>query len=72
MPSGTSNMKLDIHEDVGDTFADYLTTVFLKVKLSAKTVCEIAEYAHSAGAQGRVTELMYKPGASTGNYAQHI
>ena len=34
-------------------------------------MCEIAWYAHKAGAQGRVTELMYKPRASTGNYAQH-
>ena len=56
--------ELDVPEDVGDTFADYLSTAFLKGKLSAKTVCEIAWYAHSAGAQGRMTELMYKLGAS--------
>ena len=35
-------------------------------------MCEIAWYAHNAGAQGRMTELMYKPGASTGNCAQHL
>ena len=64
--------ELDVPEVIGDTFADYLSTAFLKGKLSVKTVCEIAWYAHNAGAQGRVTELVYKPGASTGNYAQHL
>ena len=41
--------ELDVPEDVGDTFADYLSTAFLKGKLSAKTVCEIAWYGHNAG-----------------------
>ena len=40
--------------------------------MSAKTVCEIAWYAPNARAQGRVTEFMYKPAASTGNHAQHL
>ena len=64
--------ELDTQEDVGDVFADCLTTSFLTRKLSAKTVFEIAWHAHNAGVQSRVTELMYKPRASTRNYAQHV
>ena len=66
-----AEQELDVPVDVRDTFADDLSTSFLTGKLSAETVCEIAWYTHNVGAQGGATELMYKPGASTGNCAQH-
>ena len=58
------------HKMSGDTFAASLSTAFLRGKLSAKA-CEMVWYAHNEGAQSRGTELMYKPGASIGFYAQH-
>ena len=43
--------ELDAQENVRDTFAASLSTAFLKRKLSGKA-CEMAWYAHDAGAQG--------------------
>ena len=62
MPYGMSNKNWMYQKMSGDTFAASLCV----------KACEMAWYAHNAGAQSRVTELMYKPRASTGFYAQHL
>ena len=59
-------------EAAGSRLADYLIEMHIAGKLSAKLVCEISWFASKAGAVGEVATLMYKPGASTGNYSRHL
>lgn len=59
-------------EEAGCDLARLLSGMFLAGQMSAKLVCEVAWYAHHAGAAGAVSDLMYRPGSSTGNFSRHL
>ena len=54
------------------TRSRHLSALRFSEEKSWAKACEMVWYAHNAGAQSRVTELMYKPRASTEFYAQHL
>ena len=59
-------------DEAGAILCDTLLDLKNKGVLSNKQTCLLAYWACKAGCQGPVSELAYRPGASSGHYARHL
>lgn len=52
--------------------AEFLLTLHLEGRMSAKALCTISYWAARAGAQGRVRDYAHRPDAPSGHFMRHV
>ena len=58
--------------EAGDALLNYLLSLHVSGKLSAKSLCVVSWYASRAGSLGDVKNFAFRPSAPTGHFQRHV
>lgn len=73
--SGDEGKRFAEGSAAGDILAEFLLTLLLEGKMSAKTMCTICFWAKQSGAKGKASEFAYRPDLppeQSGHYFRHV